>query len=74
MAKSRHWMSKAFAGSKHGAFKAKAERAGKSTRAFAEQEKDAGGKTGKQANLALAGTNANHAKKSRSEKWYGANK
>ncbi len=75
MAKSKHWMSKAFAGAK-GQFKAKAERAGKSTRAFAEAEKGAGGKIGKQANLALAGMNANHggAKKSRGEKWYGANK
>ena len=73
MAKSKHWMNKAFAGS-HGQFKAKAERAGKSTRAFAEQEKDAGGKTGKQANLALAGMNANHGKKSRSERWYDGKK
>ena len=67
--KSKHWMSKAFANS-HGQFKAKAEKAGMSTHAFAEKEKGAGGKTAKQANLALAGMNANHTK-SRSQRWYG---
>lgn len=69
MAKARKWMKKAFANS-HGQFKAKAEKAGMSTRAFAEKEKGAGGKIGKQANLALAGMNANHTK-SRGERWYG---
>ncbi len=69
----KHWMKQAFSNS-HGQFKAKAKRAGMSTRAFAEKEKDAGGLAGKQANLALVGMNASHggAKKSRSEKWYGA--
>lgn len=38
----------------HGQFKAKAEAAGKSTRAFAEEHKHDSGKTGKQARLALA--------------------
>ena len=65
----RKWMAKAFANS-HGQFKAKAKAAGKSTREFAEEKKDAGGLIGKQANLALVGMNANH-KRSRSEKWYG---
>ncbi len=36
-----------------GAFKAKAGTAGMSTKAFAEKEKGASGKTGKQARLAL---------------------
>lgn len=36
-----------------GAFKAKAEHAGKSTHAFAEEKKDASGALGKQARLAL---------------------
>ena len=67
MAEKTKWMKAAFAGS-HGQFKAKAERAGESTRAFAEKEKGAGGVTGKQANLALAGMNASH---SRAEKRYG---
>ena len=72
MAKSKKWMSKAFANS-HGQFKAKAAKAGMSTRAFAEKEKGAGGKLGKQANLALVGMNSNH-KKSRGERWYGKEK
>ena len=68
----KRWMAKAF-GNSHGQFKAKAARAGESTRAFAEGKKDAGGLVGKQANLALAGMNASHGKpkKSRGEKWYG---
>jgi len=37
----------------HGQFKAKAKKAGMSTRAYAEKEKGASGKTGKQARLAL---------------------
>ncbi len=51
------WMAKAFANS-HGQFKAKAKAAGMSTKAFAEKEKGAGGKIGKQANLALVGMKA----------------
>lgn len=66
MAKKK-WMKAAFAGA-HGQFKAKAAAAGESTRAFAEKKKHAGGLTGKQANLALAGMNAHH---SRAEKRYG---
>lgn len=53
------WMQKAFANS-HGQFKAKAKKAGVSTKEFAEKKKDAGGKTGKQANLALHGMKAVH--------------
>ena len=43
-----------------GVFKAKAEHAGMSTKAYAEKEKHAEGKTGKQARLALAYMGARH--------------
>ena len=46
------WIKKATANA-HGQFKAKAEAAGESTHAYAEKEKNASGKTGKQARLAL---------------------
>ena len=49
----KKWIAKATKGA-HGQFRAKAERAGESTREYAEQEKGASGKTGKQARLALA--------------------
>jgi hypothetical protein len=65
VAKSRKWMAKAFAGS-HGQFKAKAERAGKSTAAFASAHEHSKGKLGKQARLAQAGMHANHSEKRRS--------
>ena len=65
MAKSKHWMAKAF-GNSHGQFKAKAEKAGMSTAAFAKKEADAPGKLGKQARLAEVGMKA-----SRGERWYG---
>jgi hypothetical protein len=55
----KKWMAKAFANS-HGQFKAKAEKAGESTHEYAEKEKNAPGKTGKQARLALAGMKAKH--------------
>lgn len=51
MAKDDHWMEKATANS-HGQFKAKAKKAGMSTKAYANKEAGAGGKLGKQANLA----------------------
>lgn len=53
----KKWMAKAFANS-HGQFRAKAEKAGESTKEYAEKEKGAKGKTGKQARLALAGMRA----------------
>lgn len=53
----KHWMKKAFANA-HGQFKAKAEKAGMSTAAYAEKEKAAPGKLGKQARLARAGMKA----------------
>lgn len=65
MAKSKKWMSKAFAGS-HGQFKAKAEKAGESTATFAKEKAGAPGKLGKQARLAEAGMKA-----SRGKRWYG---
>lgn len=68
MAKSKHWMKAAFAGS-HGQFKAKAARAGKSTAEFAREKASAPGRLGKQARLAEVGMAAH--KKPRSEKWYG---
>lgn len=57
MAIRKHWMQKAFSKNK-GKFSAKAAKAGMSTRAYAEKEKHAGGKLGKEANLALIGMNA----------------
>jgi len=73
MSKSKKWMSKAFSGS-HGQFKAKAEKAGMSTKAFARKELKPGStastKTKRQAALAERGMEANH-KKSRGERWYG---
>lgn len=61
----KKWMKGAFANS-HGQFKAKAEKAGKSTAAFAKAKASAPGKLGKQARLAEAGIKA-----SRGDKWYG---
>ncbi len=47
-----NWIAKAT--SKHkGSFRAAAKKHGLSTKAYAEKEKDAGGKLGKKANLAL---------------------
>jgi phage tail tape-measure protein len=59
MAKSKKWMSKAFANS-HGQFKAKAKRAGKSTAEFAREKAGAPGKLGRQARLAERGMEASH--------------
>jgi hypothetical protein len=53
------WMKKAFSNS-HGQFKAKAEKAGETTRQYAEDKKNAPGLLGKQARLALAGMKAKH--------------
>ena len=68
VAKSKKWMSKAFAGS-HGQFRAKAERAGMSTRAFARKELAPGSrattKTKRQAALAERGMEASHARRKR---------
>lgn len=50
--KKKNWIKNG--ASKHpGLFAEKAQHAGKSTRAYAEQEKHAGGKLGKEANFAL---------------------
>ena len=51
--KRKKWIQRATENA-HGQFRAKARRAGESTREYAEQEKGASGKTGKQARLALA--------------------
>ncbi len=61
----RNWIQK---GDKHpGLFAKKAERAGETTREFAQEKKHAGGKLGKEANFAL---NAMSAGKERRSKLY----
>lgn len=52
----------------HGQFKAKAEKAGMTTREYAEKHKDAPGKLGKQARLALTLMGMNHSGKKGGEK------
>ena len=52
--KKKHWMKAAFADS-HGQFKAKAEKAGKSTAEFAKEHEHSKGLLGKQARLAEVG-------------------
>lgn len=59
----KKWIKSAVANA-HGQFKAKAEHAGESTHAFAEEHKDDGGKTGKQANLAITLMGMHHGSKS----------
>lgn len=54
----KHWMAKAFKPETRGTFKAKAEKAGKSTAAFAKEHEHDKGKTGKQARLAEIGAKA----------------
>lgn len=70
----KNWMKKAFANA-HGQFSEKAKAAGKSTKAYAEEEASAPGKTGRQARLALIGMGKSvppkKATKSREEKRYG---
>lgn len=71
MAKKKKWMKAAFANA-HGQFKAKAEEAGKSTKAFAASVLKPGShattKTKRQAALAERGMEASH---SRRKRWYG---
>lgn len=55
----KHWMQEAFANS-HGQFRAKARRANMSTKAYARRHEHDSGKTGRQAQLALRGMEANH--------------
>lgn len=50
--KKQNWIKKAIEPAHKGAFKAKADAAGKSTAEFAAEKADAPGKTGKQARLA----------------------
>ncbi len=52
MAEKKHWMAGATANA-HGQFRAKAQKAGMSTKAFAEKKDAAPGLLGKQARLAL---------------------
>ncbi len=53
-----HWMQKAFSKNK-GSFRRAAQKHGMSTQAYAEKEKNAGGKVGKRANLALTAMRIN---------------
>lgn len=59
---SEHWIEHAI--KHHGAFKAEAEKAGKSTKAYAEEKQHAGGLLGHRANLALILMHMHHAGKS----------
>ena len=64
MAGAKRWMQGAASGIKkrgtEGVFKAAAQRAGMSTRAYAEKKKHASGKVGARARLALAFMHARH--------------
>ena len=57
----KRWISKA-TDNAHGQFAAKAKAAGKSTKEYAEEKKDAPGKLGKQARLALTLMGVSHNK------------
>lgn len=57
-----NWIAKA-TGKNKGKFGAAAKRAGMSTKAYAEKEKGASGKTGKEARLALTLMGFKHAKR-----------
>ena len=61
MAKKKHWIQGAHL--KKGAFTAQADKAGKSVHEYAEEEKDAGGTTGKRARLALTFEGMAHKRK-----------
>jgi hypothetical protein len=70
MAGKKKWIQKATKHA-HGQFRAKAEHAGESTHAFAEEHKGDSGKTGKQARLALALMGASgHSGKKRKHRLY----
>lgn len=64
--KGKDWISKAV--EKPGAFAAKAKKAGKTTKAYATEKKDAPGKLGKQARLALTLMKLSVAKKKKKKK------
>ena len=64
--KKKKWVKKAVPEARKGVFKAKAEAAGMSTKAYAEKEKDAPGTLGKEARLATTLMGMGHkAKKSK---------
>ena len=67
--KKKKWIQKATANS-HGQFRAKAERAGESTKEFAREHLHDKGKTGKQARLATALMGASGATKKHKSKLY----
>ncbi len=66
MAKKK-WMKQAFANS-HGQFKAKAERTGKSTAAYAKEHEHDKGRLGRQARLAKVGMKVHHSSHSKIRK------
>jgi hypothetical protein len=71
MAERRHkWIKTAINPAHKGQFRAKAERAGESTHAFAEEHKDDSGSTGKQARLALTLMGMHHKGSGRAERRY----
>lgn len=72
MAEKKKWIKGATANA-HGQFAAKAERAGKTTREFAEEKADAPGKLGKQARLAQTLMGMHHGK-SRADRMYSPKK
>jgi hypothetical protein len=62
MAKKKNWIKKG--ASEHpGLFAKKAEKAGETTREYAEEKKHAGGRLGKEANFALNAMGVSHKRK-----------
>ena len=59
----KSWIKSAVPKARKGAFKAKAEAAGKTTKEFAAEKKDAPGKLGAEARLAETLMGMNHSKK-----------
>jgi hypothetical protein len=64
----KNWIAKAVPKSHRGIFSAKAKRAGMSTHAYAEKEKNAPGKLGAEARLALQFAKMRGGKKNRKRK------
>lgn len=66
----KHKFIKAATANAHGQFRAKAEKAGESTRQYAEEHKGDSGRTGKQARLALTLMSMHHSRDDRAKKRY----
>lgn len=67
--KRKKWVQKATENA-HGQFRAKAERAGETTREFAREHKDDQGKTGKQARLAMTLMGMSHGGEKKKSRMY----